>query len=294
MSASHLPNPEVNRESLNSEPPEALSPLPLPLEPVPQEPVGPAPANRDQQVWFNSDRGTLRLQLPPEGDTETINPATAFTWNDLFQQIQQRLNGGDRFWQPDTVVELVGRDRLLDGRQLQAVSDLLATVQLKLTRVLTSRRQTAVAAATAGYSVEQNTGELTHLGQSTEIGQALENPLYLETTVRSGGDICHNGNVIILGDLNPGSAVTAAGDILVWGRIRGNVHAGSKGNASAVIMALKLEPNQIRIADFVARPPETPPAQLQPEVAYVTPQGAIRIARAADFYKSEAAALRGK
>jgi septum site-determining protein MinC len=50
-------------------------------------------------------------------------------------------------------------------------------------------------------------------------------------------------------------------------------------------MALQMEPTQLRIADAVARAPETPPAQFYPEVAYVTPDG-IRIARAADFSKT--------
>jgi septum site-determining protein MinC len=249
------------------------------------------PANREQQVWFKSDGGKLRLLLPGEGDSSNT---TTFSWNDIYQQINQQLNGGDRFWQPNTLVELVAQDRLLDGRQLQAIANTLAEAKLKLTRVTTNRRQTAVAAATAGYSVEQQTGGPTALGQDTTPGQALDNPLYLETMVRSGGDIRHNGSVIILGDLNPGSSVTAAGDILIWGRLRGTVHAGSKGNARAVIMAVQMEPTQIRIADFVARAPENPPAVFQPEVAYVSSQGAIRITRAVDFYKNQAATLRGQ
>jgi septum site-determining protein MinC len=302
MSVSNPPENWVDLEFLNAE---TLEPLNAPPQFSPSPPAPPSTPetalapnrdrpNRDQQVWFQSEGGKLLLQLPLEGEAEQINPATAFSWNDIYQQIQQRLNSGDRFWQPDTPVELVARDRLLDGRQLQAIADLLTTAQLHLHRVLTSRRQTAVAAATAGYSVEQQAIGLPSMGQAPEAGKSLENPLYLETTVRSGGDIRHNGNVIILGDLNPGSSVVAAGDILIWGRLRGTVHAGSKGNARAVIMALQMEPTQIRIADFLARPPETPPALFQPEVAYVTPQGAIRIARAVDFYKSAAAALRGK
>ncbi len=293
-------------ESSQPESPQPESPQPGQAQPEspqsgraqpesPQSGQGPRePPNRDQQVWFKSEGGKLLLLLPAEGDSGQVNTATTFTWNDIYQQINQQLNAGDRFWQPDTIVELVAQDRLLDGRQLQAIADALDTAKLKLNRVLTSRRQTALAAATAGYSVEQQTGSLTTLGQTTATGQALENPLYVETTVRSGGDIRHNGSVIVLGDLNPGSSVTAAGDILIWGRLRGTIHAGSKGNARAVIMALQMEPTQIRIADFVARAPETPPAVFQPEVAYVSPQGAIRITRAVDFYKSQAAAMRGK
>jgi septum site-determining protein MinC len=229
----------------------------------------------------------LVLTLPPESDNGEDNPACALSWAEISQQIKQRLHAGERLWQADTTVHLNARDRLLDGRQLQEIADSLAEVQLNLKRVYTNRRQTAVAAATAGYSVEQQSA-IAQINQpgNTEI-QALADPLYLQTTLRSGGDIRHNGTVIILGDLNPGSSVVADGDILVWGRLRGIAHAGAKGNARCLIMALQLEPTQIRIADFVARPPETPPAEYYPEVAYVTPQGTIRIARALDFYRSQ-------
>lgn len=242
--------------------------------------------DRDLHVRFKSEGGRLLLLLPPESEvTDTPSP-TALTWTDLWQQLKQRLDGGDRFWQPGTVVHLIARDRLLDGRQLQAIADALTEAELQLKRVYTSRRQTAVAAATAGYSVEQQSAVAQLNQPAAESGQALAEPLYLQTTVRSGVEIRHPGTVVILGDINPGSSVIAEGDILVWGRLRGVAHAGAKGNAQCRIMALQMEPTQIRIADYVARAPETPPAQYYPEVAYVTAEG-IRIARAMDFAKSQ-------
>lgn len=246
-----------------------------------------AEPDRNQQVRFKSEGGKLLILLPPEGEGAELNPAATFTWFDIWQQLKQRLNAGERFWQPNTTVHLIARDRLLDTRQLQELADALTDAQLQLKRVYTSRRQTAVAAATAGYSVEQQS-PIAHLNQSpSEAGQAPAEPLYLETMLRSGADIRHNGTVVILGDLNPGSSVVAEGDILVWGRLRGIAHAGCKGNARCLIMALQMEPTQIRIADFVARAPENPPAQYYPEVAYVSPQGTIRIARALEFSRDE-------
>jgi septum site-determining protein MinC len=241
--------------------------------------------DRNQQVRFRSEGGKLLLLLPPEGEDDASN--TAFHWTEVWQQLKQRLDANERFWQPDTTVHLLARDRLLDGRQLQTIADALTEAQLQLKRVYTSRRQTAVAAATAGYSVDQQSS-LSHLNQpAQEAAQVMAEPLYLETTLRSGADIQHSGTVVILGDVNAGSAVVAEGDILIWGRLRGVAHAGSKGNTRCLIMAMQMEPTQLRIADFVARPPETPPAQYQPEVAYVTPQGTIRIARAVDFHRGE-------
>jgi len=233
------------------------------------------------QVRLKGDGGRLLLLLPSDSNGNRHG----LSWPDLWQQLKQRLSAGERFWQPQSVVHLLAQDRLLDARQLQAIADLLGEAQLQLQRVYTSRRQTAVAAATAGYSVEQQLN-VAHLVQTTaEPGQALDEPLYLQMTLRSGVEIRHRGTVILLGDANPGSSIVADGDILVWGRLRGLAHAGAGGNREGRIMALHMQPTQLRIADVVARPPETPPARYQPEVAYVGADG-IRIAIATDFAKT--------
>lgn len=232
------------------------------------------------QVRFKSESGRLLLLLP----TETEIAPSANGWTEVWQQLKHRLGAGDRFWQPNTAVHLIARDRLLDVRQLQMIADTLADYQLQLKRVYTSRRQTAVAAVTIGFSVEQHS-PVTHLTPVSESGQAIADPLYLQTTVRSGMEVRHPGSIVIVGDVNPGSTVIADGDIMVWGNLRGVVQAGATGNTRSLIMALRMEPTQIRIASHVARAPETPPAQYHPEVAYVADEG-IRITRATEFPKS--------
>jgi septum site-determining protein MinC len=230
------------------------------------------------QIRLKNEDGVVKLILPTEAET----PASA-SWNDLWEQLQQRLQAGKRFWQPLAIVHLIAHDRLLDARQLQGIADALTDVSLQLQLVATSRRQTAVAAATAGYSVTQQSAIAPLLTSSTEAQIApIVEPIYLQMTVRSGMDIRHQGTVIIMGDVNPGGEIFAAGDIIVWGRLRGIAHAGYPNNPQCLIMALQMEPTQLRIADRVARAPETPPPQFEPEIAYVTPQG-IRIARAIDL-----------
>lgn len=237
--------------------------------------------NGKLQVRFKSEEGRLMLILPAEAEA----PASAAIWSELWLQLKQRLNAGDRFWQPNTAVHLVAADRLLDSRQLQAIADALSEVQLRLVRVHTLRRQTAVAAATAGYCVEQQPPSTFNQAPPPTPTPLVE-PLYLQMTVRSGVEIRHTGTVVVLGDLNPGGIVVADGDILVWGRLRGVAHAGAGGNSKCLIMALQMEPTQLRIADFVARAPTNTPSQYYPEIAYVTPEG-IRITKAADFSKSQ-------
>ena len=81
--------------------------------------------------------------------------------------------------------------------------------------------------------------------------------LYLRKTIRSGQSISSDGNIVIIGDVNPGAEVIAKGDITVWGILGGIAHAGSDGNNYARIRALKLNPVQIRIGEIFARRPDT-------------------------------------
>ncbi|MEB3337120.1 MAG: septum site-determining protein MinC [Leptolyngbyaceae bacterium] len=274
----------ISDDSVSSPLPE-LTDLPQPLSEEESEIA--KIRDREEQVRLKSEDGKLLILLPSDIIDPDLAAVTASTWSDLCQQLKYRLDTGERFWQPQTPVHLVAKDRLLDARQLQELAEVLAEAQLQIKRVDTSRRQTAIAAVTAGYSVEQQApiSPLVPQQPQKEILPALAEPLYMQTTIRSGVEIRHPGTVVVLGDLNPGSSVVAEGDILVWGSLRGVAHAGSKGNTQCRIMALQMKPTQIRIADFVARAPEKPPAQYYPEVAYVTSQG-IRIGRATDFSKT--------
>jgi septum site-determining protein MinC len=81
-------------------------------------------------------------------------------------------------------------------------------------------------------------------------------PLVIRRTIRSGQVVRHAGTVIVLGDINPGAEVIANGDVIVWGKLRGVVHAGAAGDLRATVGALLLMPTQLRIADHIARAPD--------------------------------------
>lgn len=81
--------------------------------------------------------------------------------------------------------------------------------------------------------------------------------LYIQRTLRSGQSISSDGNIVIIGDANPGSEIIAKGDITVWGILGGIAHAGSAGNNYARIRALKMNAIQLRIADVFARRPDS-------------------------------------
>ena len=91
-----------------------------------------------------------------------------------------------------------------------------------------------------------------------------KNPTFSKThfhqgTVRSGEYLESPGNLLILGDVNPGAKVSAEGNIIIWGKLLGIAHAGTKGNSNATISALQLRPVQLRIAKKIARGPKEKP-----------------------------------
>lgn len=74
--------------------------------------------------------------------------------------------------------------------------------------------------------------------------------------VRSGQVLHHEGNLLFLGDVNPGGSVTCTGDIYILGALRGMAHAGFDGNEDTVIAASHFAPTQLRISDMISRPPD--------------------------------------
>ena len=93
-----------------------------------------------------------------------------------------------------------------------------------------------------------------------------------EGTVRSGDRISSNGNLCIIGDVNPGAIVSAKKNIYIWGKLLGIAFAGKGGNNNATIASLYLNPLQLRIADVIAIGPKDKPKDYYPEIAVIDKQ----------------------
>jgi septum formation inhibitor MinC len=92
---------------------------------------------------------------------------------------------------------------------------------------------------------------------------------YVRGTLRSGKFVSYEGNLVVIGDVNPGAEVEATGSIIVLGNLRGIVHAGASGNKEATIIALNLFPTQLRIADIITRPQTKRNQKISPEIASI-------------------------
>ena len=94
-------------------------------------------------------------------------------------------------------------------------------------------------------------------------------------TVRSGNRIFSNGDLFILGDVNPGAIIQAKKNVIVWGKLLGIAFAGENGNKNATISSLYLNPLQLRIDGVVAIGPKEKPKDYYPEVAFLDNQSII-------------------
>lgn len=95
--------------------------------------------------------------------------------------------------------------------------------------------------------------------------------LMIRRTLRSGQKIHHDGSVVVYGDVNDGAEIVAIGDVLIFGKLRGLVHAGAAGDDFATIGALALNPPQLRISNFIAAssPADKKRKSSTPEIAVV-------------------------
>ncbi len=101
---------------------------------------------------------------------------------------------------------------------------------------------------------------------SEEVGTA---GVLVKRTLRSGRTVNSEGHVVVIGDVNPGAQIIAGGDVIIWGRLRGMVHAGAHGDEDATVCALDMTPMQLRIAGHIATSPKDKQKNPRPEIALV-------------------------
>jgi septum site-determining protein MinC len=153
---------------------------------------------------------------------------------------------------------------------LRTVRDLLMHHDVTLHAVVSQSPETEAAAQALGLVIDLGLDRRPIPEPPAEVVelQPAEAMLW-QRTLRSGQSIRHPGHVIVVGDVNPGAEIVAGGHVLVWGRLRGTVHAGATGDEDALICALDMSPTQLRIAGHISRSPDERRRDAAPEVAAV-------------------------
>ena len=175
-------------------------------------------------------------------------------WREMMNELSAQLNrpSAQSFFRGARVLLETG-GRSVEVTQLEEMIALLAQHEMTLASVM------GEAHAQASFDQLRATIPPPE-SQPEQVAQAVATdqhvPLVLRRTIRSGQVVRHDGTVIVIGDINPGAEVIADGDVLVWGKLRGVVHAGANGDEQALVGALVLTPTQLRIGHFIARAPE--------------------------------------
>ncbi len=190
-------------------------------------------------------------------------------WGVELRALEARLGASPSFFQGGSVALDVGARRL-SRSDVEGLRSLLARHQVELWAVVSTDADTTAAAQEIGLVTDVGPAQPSEPEAASEGGEepALEG-LVVRRTLRSGQDLRHPGHIVLIGDVNPGAEVVAGGNIVVWGRVRGMVHAGALGDEGAVICALDLSPTQLRIAGHIARSPDERRHKPVPEMASV-------------------------
>lgn len=194
-------------------------------------------------------------------------------WDSVEAALMEAIQSRGEFFRGARVALQVG-ERTLNRDDIRNLRDKLAKHDVTLWAVLGQSPETAREARRLELDteLEESTPMATH--EPSELppisaDEQAESAVLLKHTLRSGRIVRHAGHVVVIGDVNPGAQVIAGGHILVWGRLRGTVHAGAGGNEDAFVCALDMRPMQLRIANHVAIAPDSEQARPNPEMAFV-------------------------
>lgn len=197
-------------------------------------------------------------------------------WAALESALLDRIHAQGSFFQGARIALDVG-SQILRVNELVALRDRLSDRGVSLWAVLSESPTTEKTAQLLGLAtrISKPRPEENRKFAVDDLGDATA--LFINKTLRSGTRIEFPGHVVVVGDVNPGAEVVAGGNVIVWGRVRGMVHAGSKGDTNAFICALDLSPTQLRIADQVSATLK-PQSQSRPEIAALNQDGKLQSA----------------
>ncbi|TET30929.1 MAG: septum site-determining protein MinC [Anaerolineales bacterium] len=188
-------------------------------------------------------------------------------WLNVTDQLMETVAAQDDFFRGARLAIQV-EDRALGAAELGSLRSALAEHEVTLWAIISTSETTQSAAADLGLSrdLEIRRAEDDDIPADTQLPG--EEAVLLQRTLRSGHSVRHPGHVVVIGDVNPGAEIIAGGHIVVWGRLRGVVHAGAAGDESSMVCALDLAPTQLRIAGHITVSPSRR-GKPKPERAFI-------------------------
>jgi len=215
---------------------------------------------REQTVAIKGIKDGLLISLAPTEE-----------WPAIVNDLASRIDEQSAFFAGARITLDVGA-RPVRKDELSSIKAMLERRGLTLSLV-TSESSTTIDSASAldlrANRVNSAEAEDPEAMPSISPEEDVTTGVMIRRTLRSGRTIHSQGHVVVYGDVNPGAEIIAAGDIIIWGRLRGNVHAGANGDETSVVCALDMIPTQLRIAGFIAVSPNDKRHKPRPEIALI-------------------------
>ncbi len=177
-------------------------------------------------------------------------------WPEARDMLLQQIDSQGDFLKGAKLAIDVG-SRIIKAADMGQLRDNLSEKNLALWAVISSSPVTEQTAQVLGLAtrISRPPAERSIRPVDTTVNSG-EQAIFVRRTLRSGFSLQHTGSVIVVGDVNPGAEIIAGGNVLVWGKLRGVVHAGAQGDDKAIVCALELAPTQLRIAGQIAVTPQ--------------------------------------
>ena len=182
-------------------------------------------------------RNAVVIKSSKAGMTVILDPELPF--DELLDAIGKKFSESARFWGS------VQMTLTLEGR------DLTATQEFAIVDTITKNSQIEVLCLldTDAERIERCEKALNDklMELNSQTGQ------FYRGTLKRGDCLESEASIVIIGNVDHGARVTAKGNVIVLGELKGTVTAGVSGNPQAVVMALDMAPLQIRIGDMSSR-----------------------------------------
>ena len=192
------------------------------------------------------------MNLNPQKIIINIEDNKYLNWKSCLESKLQKIKSNN--------VEIDCKNLDLSCTDIVDLIEIARQYDCKIVSFCSSSSNTVISSQSLGYRaqfiIEDDSNKTLKIN---ERNLNFEKTYFHQGTVRSGEYLDTSGDLLILGDVNPGAIVSAEENIIIWGRLLGIAHAGSKGNDQATISALQLRPVQLRIANKVARGPKESP-----------------------------------
>ncbi|MBZ0277071.1 MAG: septum site-determining protein MinC [Anaerolineae bacterium] len=215
---------------------------------------------QEQKVAIKGIRDGLLISLSPTEE-----------WLSITAELAAKIDQQSAFYNGAKVTVDVG-ERPVPKHELGILKALLERRGLMLWSVLSDSETTIDAAQSLDLKTSTANlipGRESSEGSETDPEEAGTAGIMVKRTIRNGRLVRSEGHVVIFGDVNPGAEIVADGDVIVWGRLRGTVHAGASGDETAVVCALDMIPTQLRIAGYIVTSPPDKRRKPKPEMASV-------------------------